>query len=65
MRIKIEDIIQALTKLQSQEDDFVVSIEVEPIIEEIHGWGKPYKRYIKYQRTITITDKNPIEEEVE
>lgn len=65
MRIKIEDIIQTLTKLQSQEDDFVVSIEVEPIIEEIHGLGKPYKRYIKYQRTITITDKNPIEEEVE
>lgn len=64
MGIKIEDIIQALRKLQSHEDDFVISIEAEPIIEEFHGWDKPYKRYIKYQRTITITDKNPIEEEI-
>lgn len=63
--MRIKDIIQALIELQKQEDDFVISIEVEPIIEEWHGWGNTYKRYIKYQRTITITDKNPIEEEVE
>lgn len=59
--MKINDLIEVLKKLQVNEEEYNISLEVEPIIEEWF-WFEKGKRYIKYRRTITIEDKNVIVE---
>ena len=57
--MKIKDIIKGLKEIEKNEEDYKITLEIEPIIEEFNGWYKKTK-YIKYIRTITIEDKSPI-----
>lgn len=59
--MKIKDIIKELEKIE--EKNYDISFSVEPIIEEYRNVDGTGKRYIYYERTITIRDIDPTDKQ--
>ncbi len=61
--MKLNQLIEELKKLK--EDDYNISISIEPIINEYKNCDGSGTRFIKYRREIIIEDKKEITEEIE
>lgn len=60
--MKLSQLIEELKKLN--EDDYNVSISIEPIINEYKNFDGTGARFIKYRREIIIEDRKEIVEEI-
>lgn len=59
--MEIKNIIKELEKIE--EKNYDISFNVEPIIKEYRSVDETGKRYIYYERTITIRDIDPTDEQ--
>lgn len=64
-KIMLELLEKTIKGLQEDtQDSYEFSVEIIPETSEMLNWNGKGKRFTKYQRIITITDKRALEEEI-